>query len=198
MASGSQEQAPRIPPVMEPDEAQAAILAKCPVRPDGQIRNIFGTLAQHPMLLKRFNAFAGTFIAFGLVPARDRELLVLRVAARTGCRYEYAQHESIARDAGVQDAVILAAMTDPTGDTLGPADALLMRAADQLVGSGDIDDATWTQLAQRFEPPALLELVFTIGFYRMTGDVLNTVGVQVEEDPDLPVTWALSPPSGGR
>jgi alkylhydroperoxidase family enzyme len=180
---------PRIPPVGQPDPAQQAMLAKAPVRPDGTVRNLFLTLAHHPMLLQRFNAFAGTFFRSGLIPAYDRELVVLRVAARIGSRYEYGQHLDLAREAGMTDDTIRAVMLQEGAPPLAAADALIVDATDELLAGGDLGDDTWSRLASRFPEPALLELLVTIGFYRMTGDLLQTVGVALEEEPDLDIRW---------
>lgn len=187
--TGSLRIVPRIPPVTDPDDAQQAILAKAPTREDGTVRNLFLTFAQHPMLLKRFNAFAGTFFISGKLTDHERELLVLRAASHAGSRYEYAQHLSIARDAGMSDDLILAAMRQPGAPDPAPEDQLLLDATDELLTDGHIGDATWAGLAERFDDDALLEVVFVIGFYRMTGDVLNTIGVEVEEEPDLAIDW---------
>jgi alkylhydroperoxidase family enzyme len=188
----TQRGAPRIPPVSSPDEAQREILAKAPTRPDGTHRNIFLTFAHHPLLLQRFNAFAGTFMRFGKLSPYERELLVLRVAGRVGSRYEYCQHLQIARDAGLDDGTIMAALSQPGAPPLSPADRLLVTAADELLDTGDVGEETWSALAERYEPAALLELLFTIGLYRITGEILNTVGVQLEDEPDLAIDWGYA------
>ena len=41
--------------------------------------NIFATLAKHPKMAKRFNLFGGFLLNKGLVPAREREIVILRV-----------------------------------------------------------------------------------------------------------------------
>lgn len=172
---------PRIAPVSAPDAEQEEALAKVPLLPDGSRRNIFLTIAQHPVLLKRFNAFAGTFFAFSKLTAYDREVLILRVAGRIGSRYEYAQHLPIALEAGLGEERIAAIMEEPGAPPLPAPDQLLVEVVDEMVAAGGVSDRLWERLAERYEDDALLELLFTIGFYRMTGDVLNTVGVEVEE-----------------
>lgn len=189
MTSTPQPCAPRISPVTELDESQRELLAKAPVREGGAVRNIFLTLAQSPLLLKRFNAFAGTFFISDLVSAYDRELIILRAARHVGSRYEYAQHLSIARDAGLSDHVIGAAMRQPDAPPVSDADQLLLDATDQFIADGDISDVIWERLTVRYSDAALLHVLFIIGLYRITGEILNTVGVTPEEEPDLVVDW---------
>jgi 4-carboxymuconolactone decarboxylase len=189
MTPSPQPRAPRISPVTELDESQRELVAKAPVRDDGTLRNIFLTLAQSPLLFKRFNAFAGTFFISDLVSAYDRELIVLRAASHVGSRYEYAQHLSIARDAGLSDQVIRAAMRQPDAPPVSDADQLLLDATDQFIADGDISDVIWGRLSVRYSDAALLHVLFIIGLYRITGEILNTVGVTPEEEPDLAVDW---------
>lgn len=47
------------------------ILAKTTIR-DGEPLNIFRTLGHRPVLLKRFNAMGGAFLAHGVLPVRER------------------------------------------------------------------------------------------------------------------------------
>ena len=172
----------RIPPAVITDEAAQA-LAKTPTLPDGSQRNIFTTLAWHPLLLKRFNAFTGTFMRFGTLSARDREVVVLRVAATTRCRYELGQHLPIAAAAGVSEPTVTALLRvgdDRSG--LSEGDALLVDTTDAVLATGTVDDDLWSRLAQRFDEPQLIELLVLIGTYRMVADLLNVAGVQLEPD----------------
>ena len=57
------------------EKLQGAILS-----PEGQPLNLFSTLAHHPKLLQRWMVFASFLLAKGELPARDRELLILRTA----------------------------------------------------------------------------------------------------------------------
>src|SRR3546814_19118144 len=70
-----------------------------PSRPKGL--NVLGTLAHNPELATAYHTLTG-YILFGSnLSARQRELLVLRVAAVRGSRYEWLQHTILAADAGI-------------------------------------------------------------------------------------------------
>jgi 4-carboxymuconolactone decarboxylase len=175
----------RLAPVGEPDEAQRAALEKAPTLPDGTVRNIFLTLAHHPLLLKRFNAFAGTFIAFGLLPADDRELVILRVGARAAAPYELGQHLPLAREAGLAEEAIDAVLADPPGPALTAGQRALVDFADRLLDRGDVDPAGWEALRSRYDEAQLVELLFLVGCYRMVADFLNIAGVELEADMEV-------------
>jgi 4-carboxymuconolactone decarboxylase len=185
MTTESNKRSPRLAPVSAPDEEQQAALAKAPTLPDGTVRNIFLTLAHHPLLLKRFNAFAGTFIRFGKVPADERELVILRVGKRADAAYELGQHLPIARGAGLSDATIDAVLADPPGDALTAWERELVNFTDRLLDTGDVDDAAWTALADRYDEAQQVELLCLVGFYRMVADFLNVAGVELEDDMEV-------------
>jgi alkylhydroperoxidase family enzyme len=180
----------RITPVREPTEEQRELLAKTLVAPGGQPLNIFATLAHHPRLLGRFNALGGLFLAKGLLPERERELVILRVAYRTGSVYEFGQHTVIGRRAGLTDDEIRA-VTRPLDDGAWVEDDKAVLAfTDSLIDTDTVEDAEWAAVAARWDEPRLLELVLLVGFYRMVAGLLNAVGV--EREPDVP-GW----PTGG-
>jgi alkylhydroperoxidase family enzyme len=68
----------------------------------------------------------------------------------------------------------------------------VLRAVDELHDEGDISDATWDTLAQRFDRPQLIELVALIGNYHMLSFLLNALRIEPEPDdsPGFPVTGA--------
>ena len=115
-------------------------------RPDGPDLNIFATLARHPRLLKRWSQFGGTLLAGGELPAHERELLILRTAWNCQADYEWGQHVSIGKAAGVTDDEI-AALAEARRRGWSADDAALLRAADELHTDNRISDATWAALA---------------------------------------------------
>lgn len=165
---------PRIQPVDEPDDEQKDLLAKTLVGPDGRALNVFSTLACHPRLLRRVNALGGLFMVHGGFDARDREIVILRTAFRSGSEYEWETHLPIARRGGLTDDDI--ERLRAPGDGADP----LVAAVDDLHERGELADATWDALARRYDEPRLLELLFLIGFYRMLAGYLRSVRVQVD------------------
>jgi 4-carboxymuconolactone decarboxylase len=173
--------APRIPPVEEPDEEQEELLAKTLMGPDGQPLNVFKTLAHRPRLLRRVNALGGYFMAHGAIPMRERELVILRVAARAGSGYEIGQHRWIAAKAGLTAEEIDAA-ADPAREQPFTDDELaLLALADELAATDTISDALWERLGNRWSDDERLELLVLAGFYRLLAGVLNGAGVELDD-----------------
>lgn len=171
---------PRIAPVAEPDEEQAALLSKTLLTKDGRPLNLFATLAHNPLLLKRFNALGGFFLRHGELSARERELVILRVAARTGSVYEHAQHVVVGEQAGLSRDEI-----ERAGGPLeswGEDERTLLRFVDEMIDSDGAEVTTWESLRPRYSDVQLLELSMLVGFYRMLAAFLVVVGVQVEDE----------------
>lgn len=169
---------PRIAPLEQPTDEVRELLELVPHR-DGEPLNIFRTLAKHPRLLRRFNALGGTLLEHGLVPARERELVILRVGDRCGSVYEFGQHTVLGEAAGLTDAEIARLACDDIDGWTIP-DRLLVALADELCAGDHVSDATWCGLAARWSDPELVELLILAGFYRMVCGFLNAAGVQPE------------------
>lgn len=171
---------PRIAPVIEPDAEQAELLGKTLLTRSGRPLNLFATLAHNPRLLKRFNMLGGYFLRHGTLPPRERELVILRVAALTGSEYEYAQHVALGAEAGLSRKEI-----DATGgplETWSGHDRLLLQFVEEMIASDGARVSTWDVLAQRFSTEQMLELALLVGFYRMLAGFLVVVGVEVEDE----------------
>jgi alkylhydroperoxidase family enzyme len=147
----------------------------------GRVLNIFSTLAHHPKLLKRWMVFAGHILGKSSLPAREREILILRIGWLCRAEYEWGQHVIIARQAGLTDVEIERIKAGPDAAGWGPFDATLLRSVDELHAQAIISDATWQALSERYDTQQLIDLVFTVGQYNLVAMALNTLGVQLDE-----------------
>jgi AhpD family alkylhydroperoxidase len=138
--------------------------------------NVLGLLARHPALARAFLTFNAHLLTTSTLPARTRELAILRIAWRRRCRYEWAQHVQIAWRAGVTDEEI-------AGIRAGAA-TLISRAVDELDEDSCLSDETYRALAAELDDRQLMDLVFTIGTYSLLAAAFNTFGVELE--PGLP------------
>ncbi len=141
--------------------------------------NIFLTLAKHRRLYDRFNRLGGFLLYRGLLPARQREIVILRTGWRSGSVYEFGQHTRFGQEAGLTPEDIRRLATEGI-DGWTPEDRDLVVFADELCATNTVSDGTWAALAARWSEEELLELVVLAGFYRLVSGFLNTVGVQLE------------------
>jgi alkylhydroperoxidase family enzyme len=172
---------PRVAPVEDPGPELTALLARTRSDGSGVPMTIFTTMARHPRLLEGYNALADFFRARQELPARDRELVILRTAWRSGSEYEWTQHLLLGARAGLsQEEMALIARPALEGHW-PPADAILLRATDEVMDRVDLSDATWAELSELCSEAQIIELVMLAGFYRMVAGFLNATGVRQEE-----------------
>lgn len=147
---------------------------------DGEILNLFATLAHHPKLMRSWLHLGGRLLMGGILDAHDREVLILRTSMRCGSHYEWGQHVAIARSAGLTDEEILACGRADPGGPLGDFDQTLLHAADELVADHVLTDTTWSALAERYDQAALIEVTMLVGHYVMLAGLLSSLRVATE------------------
>ena len=185
------------------DRTRAALAALLPPErrnPRGA-GNALATLARHPDLAAASLPFNTRLLLRSTLPPRLRELAILRVARRSGCAYEWAHHTEIAAKAGLSETEIEAAgrgeivesdeLTEFSGldgvDGVGGVgrgelDRAVLSAVDELAGSCNLSDRTWSTLAAHLDERQLMDLVFTVGAYVLLAMAFNTFGVEPEHE----------------
>jgi alkylhydroperoxidase family enzyme len=163
-----------LPPEQWDDETRALLGG-------GSAINIFRTLAHHPKLMKRWMVFGNHVLAKSTLSARERELLILRTGWNCRAPYEWGQHVAIARGVGITDDEIVRVATGAEAPGWDPFEACLIRAADELHADQSLSDATYAELAQRYDEKQLLDVVFTVGQYHLVSMALNSTRVQRDD-----------------
>ncbi|MFE1512119.1 carboxymuconolactone decarboxylase family protein [Streptomyces sp. NPDC058726] len=144
--------------------------------------NVFRTLARLGGIFPAHAVFLSQILLRGRLPVAEKELVILRVAWRQGCVYEWSLHSPMATAAGVPEHHKRAAATEsPRFDD--PRLHALVEATDEILASGTLTDASWSALLGHCTPDEALELCMLIGHYVMVAFTLNTVGVQLDRQP---------------
>lgn len=153
----------------------------------GEVPNIFKTMANHPDLLRRWLVFANHVLFKSTVPQRERELVILRIGWLCEAEYEWAQHVRIGKQAGFTDDEIHRIKVGPTAKGWNERDTLLLKATDELYKDAFISNETWQGLSKHYNVQQMMDIVFAVGQYNLVSMALNTLGVQL--DPDLSTTF---------
>jgi alkylhydroperoxidase family enzyme len=151
-----------------------------PGRPKGL--NVLGTLALHPELATAYHAFNGHILFSTTLSTRQRELVVLRVAAVRAAEYEWLQHVVLAGDVGISPEELERVAAGPAADGWSPFEAALLAAVDELLDDAMIADATWKVLADELDAQQLMDLVFTVGAYDVLAMAMRSFGIQIDDD----------------
>lgn len=177
----STSEAPRIPPLpTEQQDQQARELLDGVSAGSAPASNIFSTLVRHPGLFRRWLPFGGKLLGGGKLPARDRELLILRTGSLCQAEYEWAQHREISKSIGISADEIERVRDGSGAAGWDPFEATLLRAAEELHTDCRISDDTWSKLAERYDEKQLIEVPMLVGHYHMVAFTLNSLGVPLE------------------
>jgi 4-carboxymuconolactone decarboxylase len=147
---------------------------------NGEVVNIFKVLMQNPKLARSWSRFAGYILGGKSLPARDREILILRIGWLNQAPYEWEQHVRIAKSAGLTDDEIDRISKGPKAGW-DKHDAALIQAADDLREKSVVSDETWKQLSERYSIEQMMDAVFTVGQYNLVSWALNSFGVPLDD-----------------
>lgn len=179
---------PRIAPLQNPemDAEQQEIVAPMGER----VLNIFRTMIQAPKAAKGFLAWGNYVLSKkNDLPAREREIVILRIGFLCKSGYEWTQHVPIGVRAGLTEDEVARIKGGADAPGWSPADQALLRASDELHHDQFITDATWAALKAHFTDKQCMDVVFTAGQYTQVSMILNSFGVQLDAgqtlDPDL-------------
>ena len=163
------------------DEVQYALKGMLPrdrQNPEGA-GTALATLVRHPDLTKAYLGFNVYLLFRSTLPARLREVAVLRVAHRRDCTYEWEHHVDMAKAEGLTDADVEAVKHGEANDEL---DRLVLKATDELEDKSNLTDETWAELGAHLSERQRMDFVFTVGAYGMLAMAFNTFGVQLENE----------------
>ena len=141
--------------------------------------NLLATLVRHPNLTRAFLRFNSHLLFASTLPARLRELAVLRVAHLSHCEYEWRHHVRMGREAGLSDEDIAGVQRGEASDEL---DLAILRAVDELQDTSVMSDPTWAALSEHLDERQRMDLVFTIGCYGALAMAINTFGVEPDQE----------------
>ena len=146
--------------------------------------NLFLTLGRHPKLFRGWLRFAGRLMPRGMLPRRDTELVILRVAHLASCEYEFEHHVRLGRRAGLGDAEIARVVEGPGAEGWSERERVLLATVDSLHRVRNLDDAAWDALRRHLDEREAIELLLLAGHYEMLATTLNTLRIE----PDGPAT----------
>ena len=142
--------------------------------------NIHRLMANHPKFIRAWWKFRTYSVRGGDLSQRHCELVILRVAVRTRCWYEWAAHVDRGLQAGLERTEIDRIAGRGTGWDL--PDALLVQAVDELFDEYRIRPGTRQQLAVHFTDRQILDIVSLQGLYVGIAGMIGTWGLTIEDE----------------
>ena len=172
----------RIKPMTQEEctEEQAEIMKSWRL-PDGSVPNLILAFIHHPDLLKRWFPYGMHVMKDSTLPARHRELIIMRVAWLNQSDYEWGHHARLSRAVGITDAELKLVTLGYEAEGWSDFERLLLKAVDEMKLETTIKDETYEGLSAEYSVKQMLDLIQTFGAYNIVSMSLNIFGIQLEE-----------------
>jgi len=142
---------------------------------------LFRVVAGHARAWEKFRA--GGLLDRGPLSLREREIVIDRTCALTGCEYEWGVHVATFADAArLSDEQVRATV-------LGEADApcwseserALIAAVDALHQRATLSEAEFKALSAHYDDAKIFEIILLCGFYRTVSYLANGLALPLEQ-----------------
>src|SRR6202043_1365321 len=141
---------------------------------------LFRVMAGSPRAWEKFRA--GSLLDRGPLTLREREIVIDRTCALTGCEYEWGVHvAAFAAAAHLTDEQVRATVL---GEAEAPcwsaAEQALIAAVDALHARATLDDAEFAALSAHCDDARIFEIILLCGFYRTVSYLANGLDLPLE------------------
>ena len=142
--------------------------------------NVYRVMAHHPELLLAWKNFRNHVVGAKALGNEYCEVVILRAAHRLGAAYEWAHHVVRGRRAGLNDDRIR--RIGGPSDAMSGADAVLVRAVDELVDHSQLTVETQRQLVELVGIPGMFDVIATVGHYIVLGFIVKSFDTVTDTD----------------
>ncbi|SMO51628.1 carboxymuconolactone decarboxylase family protein [Halorubrum cibi] len=144
----------------------------------GKPLNVYRSLGNNPAVLAGMRAFLRSLWHDSGLTDREREFVILATAATIDNRYEWHQHVNIARDVGIDDAVIAGV---GTGDltALDDGERTLVEYVRAVVRES-VDAVTHESIAALYDESEIVGIAATAQGYAALGGLIRAFDLELE------------------
>lgn len=181
-------QPPRIAPLSEDEmtddvrEICRVMRAAFGIAENGVIPEVLRQMLRHPDLFDAQMKMGTLLAGRNTIPARERELAILRNAWLIGAPFEWGEHVDIGKRMGVTAEEIERCTIGSSAEGWSDHDRAIMQGVEELVENYMISDATWAQLAKTWSEQQLMEFPVLVGQYISTALQQNSLRVRLAAD----------------
>ena len=156
----------------------AALVAKIRGARGGQLHVFYQALLHTPALASAWFDFNNAVRFQASLDDRLRELVIMRVAALTGCDYVWKVHETkYAAAAGVTPREVKALRDWRKSGVYGEKESALLAYVDAMTHDVAVTDAVFDGMRKHFSEREILELTVLIGAYNMQTRLLRALDI---------------------
>lgn len=162
----------------EGQEQVDAIRTAFNIPPERPFPDVSLITLRHPGMFKAQMVLGIELAAKGTIPARERELAILRLALLARAPFEWCEHVDIGKAFGITPEEIERVVAGSAAPGWTEHEAALLRAVEEMVGDHCMSDETWSTLAQTYSEQQMLEVPMLVGAYLMTAIQQNSLKIQ--------------------
>jgi 4-carboxymuconolactone decarboxylase len=169
-------EADRMPPIAADKltAAQQAAVAEFKAARSAEISGPFVPLLRSPEALSRVRAL-GDYMRFrSALPPRLSEFVILLTARQWTQQYEWSAHEPIARQAGLNPAIIAAVAEGRRPERMAEDEEILYTLLDELRQTHAVTDTTYARGVKAFGEQGVIDALGITGYYTLLAMVMNT------------------------
>jgi alkylhydroperoxidase family enzyme len=143
---------------------------------------LFRVVASNARAREKFRA--GSLLDPGPLSLREREIVIDRTRALTGCEYEWGVHvKAFAGAAHLTDAQVRATVLDGAdAPCWSEGEQALIAAVDALHLRATLSDAEFAALSAHYDDARIFEIILLCGFYRTVSYLANGLDLPLEEN----------------
>ena len=160
----------------------AAIAAKIRGKRGGRLLNLYRALLHAPELASAWIDFNNAVRYQTGLGDRVRELIIMRVAALTGCAYVWRVHQTqYAGPAGVTPREVEALRDWRRSGLFGAADSALLAYTDAMTRDVTVADDVFKSLREHYSERDVVEITVLVAAYNMHTRVLKALDIDAEK-----------------
>jgi alkylhydroperoxidase family enzyme len=141
---------------------------------------LFRVIAGNARAWEKFRA--GGLLDPGPLALREREIVIDRTCALTGCEYEWGVHVVIFADAAglTEEQVRATVLGEADAPCWSAAEQALIAAVDALHARATLGDAEFKALSAHYDDAKIFEIILLCGFYRTVSYLANGLALPLE------------------
>jgi alkylhydroperoxidase family enzyme len=142
---------------------------------------LFRTIAGSARAWEKFRA--GSLLDRGPLSLREREIVIDRTTALTGCEYEWGAHvTTFAGPAHLTEEQVRATVrSGADAPCWSPAEQAMLAAVDALHHRATLSEAEFAALRAHYDDAKILEIMLLCGFYHTVSYIANGLALPLEE-----------------
>jgi AhpD family alkylhydroperoxidase len=144
-----------------------------------EVLNLHRAIARSPNSLRNFLRLGNSLLLYGQLPAKLRELAILRIAQITGANYEWAHHVPIAKQAGVSDAQMQALANWANAGEFNATERAVLGYVEAALNC-NVTDSIFEAVRSQLSEEEVTELTLVCGYWSMVACILLALKIDVE------------------